>query len=85
MKAKSIRALSTLALMFTLALVGVPSHADDLSVWLFGSGGAYYASGYIVIGGGHVTDPLGDEVGTVDASGNIYDSQGNLIGYVESV
>jgi len=76
--------LVTLALMFTLVLTSAPSHADGpaLFIWLYGPGTAYYASSYSVIGGGHVTDPLGEDVGTVDAQGNIYDNQGNLIGFV---
>ena len=51
------------------------------SVWLYGTDGAYYAAGYTV-GAGHVNDPLGVQVGTVDANLNIEDDQDNVIGYL---
>ena len=72
----------TAAVLTALVVAAAPCRADGFSVWLYGSGGAYLASGYDVIGTGHVLDPLGHDVGTVDQASNIHDSNGNLIGYV---
>lgn len=65
-----------------LALSGMPGTAAPLDeqVYLFGAGGAYYAAGYSV-GGGHVSDPLGIQVGTVDGNGNIV-ANGSIIGFI---
>jgi hypothetical protein len=77
-------ALATLFLLTTLAVVSLPVGADaqSVEVWLYApGGGAYDAIGYTV-GGGHVSDPIGDEIGIVNGQGSVYDLDGNLIGYV---
>ena len=74
---------AALALVFVLALGGGPGQAARQSpeVWLYGDDGPYYAAGYTVAGG-HVSDPLGVQIGTVDSQDYIEDSTDDVIGYV---
>jgi hypothetical protein len=75
--------LGTMAVASVLALTTITSHAAaGEAVFLYGPGGAYYAAGYTVTGGGTVADPLGVTIGTVNGQGVITDSNGNVIGYV---